>query len=239
MSETVVPSWAGVRETRWARIRRLDLRLVIAVLIGLVSVTGAVMTWRSSKLSASATDKDRQAISETVLQEQSNAKVETEVRNEEQAFQQYKEDLRNAKLLTDQSSQLSQAGLAAQATDASDQAQELQQVAATIADRNFDLDYVSTDSDDLPTTFNVDQLRADLRRDDDQTSRLHPDQTVQQAVDFRNDSQRLEGWTIPLVLSVVLLTFATITTQDRWRGWIALFAVVVFLLSAAIGLLGS
>ena len=98
MSETVVPS-GPASETRWARIRRIDVRLVIAVLIGLVSVTARCMTWRSSKLGENATDKDRQAVAETVLQEQSNANVETRVRNEAQAFLQYKEDLNNAQLL--------------------------------------------------------------------------------------------------------------------------------------------
>ena len=239
MSETVVPSWAGVHETRWARIRRTDLKLVIAVLIGLVSVTGAVLTWRSSKLGENATDKDRQAIAETVLQEQSNANVETRVRDEAQAFAQYKEDLTNAQLLDKQAGDLDTAGFPDQATAARDQARELERVADNLAGLTFSLDYVALDDNGLPATFNIDKRRADLRRADDEASQVNPDETVQQAIDLRRRSQRLEGWTIPLVLAVVLLTIATITLRDRWRGWIAGSAVAIFIVAATIALLGD
>jgi hypothetical protein len=239
MSDAVVPSWAGVRETRWARIRRVDLKLVIAVLIGLVSVTGAVMTWRSSKLGEKATDKDRQAVAETVLQEQSNANVETRVRDEAQAFAQYKEDVLNADLLNQQADNLDSAGFSIEAGAARDQATELQRVADNLAGLTFSLDYVTNDDNGLPATFNIDKRRADLRRDDEQASQVNPDQTAAQAIDSRDQSQRLEGWTIPLVASVVLLTLATITTRDRWRGWLALAAVVIFVVSALVALLAE
>src|SRR3954451_8639472 len=125
MTDAVVPSWEGVRETRLARLQRVDVRLVIAVLIGLVSVTGAVITWKSSQLGEKAVDRDRQAIAETVLQEQSNANVETQVRDEQQAFAQYKEDLTNAKLLDTQADTFASSGLTAEATHARDEAAAL------------------------------------------------------------------------------------------------------------------
>src|SRR5436305_9252347 len=111
MTDAVVPSWEGVRERPLARLRRIDARLVIAVLIGLVSVTGAVITWQSSQLGEKAVDYDRQAIAETVLQEQSNANVETQLRDEQQAFSQYKEQLTNASLLDTEADRLDSAGL--------------------------------------------------------------------------------------------------------------------------------
>ena len=43
------------------------------MLIGLVSVTGAVLTWRSAQLGEYATDNDRQSVAETVRQEQDAA----------------------------------------------------------------------------------------------------------------------------------------------------------------------
>ncbi len=240
MSEAVVPSWAGVRETRWARIRRTDIRLVIAVLIGLVSVTGAVMTWRSSKLGENATDKDRQAVAETVLQEQSNANIETQVRNEAQAFEQYKEDLNNAQLLKQEGDSLEGQSFFIEADQARDQARELEQAAATLADNTFSLDYVQTDdTTKLPTAFLIDKRRVDLRRADEQAAQVHPDQTAQQARDLRSRSQRLEGWTILLVLSVVLLTIATISRSDRARIWIASSAVIIFVVAASVAFLGD
>src|SRR3954467_11240949 len=114
MTDAVVPSWEGVRERRVARLRRVDPKLVIAVLIGLVSVTGAVITWKSSQLGEKAVDKDRQAIAETVLVEQSNARIEVQVRDQHAAFVQYKDDFRNATLLDTEADQLDSSGLAAE-----------------------------------------------------------------------------------------------------------------------------
>ena len=240
MTDAAVPSWEGVRERRTARLRRIDQKLVIAVLIGLVSVTGAVMTWRSSQLGEKAVDRDRQAIAETVLQEQSNANVETQLRDEQQAFAQYKEQLTNAKLLETEAEQLDRAGATVDAARARDQAGEQREVANNLASLTFSTAYVVFDNTSgLPKDFLIDQRRSDLRQNDSQAAKVNPDQTVAQAVDFRQRSQRLEGWTIPLVLAVVLLTIATITKRSQWRPWLAGAAVVIFVLSASIGFLGD
>ncbi len=179
MTDAVVPSWEGVRERRWARLQRVDAKLVIAVLIGLVSVTGAVITWKSSQLGEKAVDRDRQAVAETVLQEQSNANVETQVRDEQQAFAQYKEDLTNAQLLDAQADRLSSAGLTAEATHARDEADTLREVADRLASLTFNISYVKVDpATNLPTEFLIDRRRADLRQNDDQAAKVNPDQTV-------------------------------------------------------------
>jgi len=240
MTDAVVPSWEGVRERRLARLQRVDAKLVIAVLIGLVSVTGAVITWKSSQLGEKAVDRDRQAISETVLQEQSNANVETQVRDEQQAFAQYKEDLTNAQLLDAQADTFASSGLTVEATHARDEAATLREVADRLASLTFNISYVKVDpTSKLPTEFLIDQRRADLRQNDDQAAKVNPDQTVAQAVDFRKRSQRLEGWTIPLVIAVLLLTFATLTRSAQARPWLATVAVVIYVASASIALLGD
>jgi len=240
MTDAAVPSWEGVRERRSARLRRIDQKLVIAVLIGLVSVTGAVMTWRSSQLGEKAVDRDRQAIAETVLQEQSNANVETQLRDEQQAFAQYKEQLSNAKLLETEADQLQAAGATVDAARARDQAGEQREVANNLASLTFSTAYVVfDDASGLPKDFLIDQRRSDLRQNDSQAAKVNPDQTVVQAVEFRQRSQRLEGWTIPLVLAVLLLTLATITRRTQWRPWLAGAAVVIFVVSASIGFLGD
>jgi hypothetical protein len=240
VSDAVVPSWEGVRERRLARLQRVDARLVIAVLIGLVSVTGAVITWKSSQLGEKAVDRDRQAIAETVLQEQSNANVETRVRDEEQAFAQYKEDLTNAQLLDSQADQLAAMGLTPESVQARDEAGVQREVANDLATLTFNVSYVKLDDKTgLPSEFLIDKRRSDLRPNDGQAAKVNPDQTVTQAIDFRRRSQRLEGWTIPLVLAVVLLTLATITRNAKARPWIASVAVVIYVFSAGIALLGD
>lgn len=223
-----------------ARLRRIDQKLVIAVLIGLVSVTGAVMTWRSSQLGEKAVDRDRQAIAETVLQEQSNANVETQLRDEQQAFAQYKQQLTNANLLEAEARQLEAAGATVDAARARDQAGEQREVANNLASLTFSTAYVVfDDASGLPKDFLIDQRRSDLRQNDSQAAKVNPDQTVAQAVEFRQRSQRLEGWTIPLVLAVLLLTLGTITKRTQLRPWLAGAAVVVFVVSASIGILGD
>jgi hypothetical protein len=98
---------------------------------------------------------------------------------------------------------------------------------------------VFDDTSGLPKDFLIDQRRSDLRQNDSQAAKVNPDQTVAQAVEFRQRSQRLEGWTIPLVLAVVLLTLATITKRSQYRPWLAGVAVLIFVLSASIGFLGD
>ena len=240
MTDAVVPSWEGVRERRVSRLQRVDAKLVIAVLIGLVSVTGAVITWQSSQLGEKAVDRDRQAIAETVLQEQSDANVETQLRDAQQAFAQYKEQLTNAQLLDTQADQLAAAGLPVEAAQARDEAGTQREVADSLASLTFNVSFVKVDdTTGLPTDFLIDKRRADLRKADDAPAKVNPDQTVAQAIDFRRRSQRLEGWTIPLVLAVVLLTLATITRNAKARPWIASVGLVIYLLSAGIALLGD
>lgn len=240
MTDAVVPSWEGVRERRLARLQRVDAKLVIAVLIGLVSVTGAFITWKSSQLGEKATDRDRQAIAETVLQEQSNANIETQLRDEQQAFVQFKENLTNARLLDAQADRLTAVGLTAEAAQARDEAAVQREVANNLASLTLDTTYVKfDDATGVPTEFRVDQRRGDLRSLDDQAAKLNPDRTAAQAVDYRRRTQRLEGWTIALVLAVVLLTIATITRNVRARPWIASVAVVIYLASAGIALIGD
>src|SRR4051794_4319701 len=241
MSEAVVPSWEGVRERRWAQLQRVDQKLVIAVLIGIVSVTGAFMTWKSSQLGEKAVDMDRQAIAETVAQEQSKARIETQVQDAQQAFVAYKEKLTNAALLDGEADTLDGAGLSGEAADARDEAGSLRAEADNLAAlSSVTPDLVETDDNGVPTAFRVDQFKAQLTTFDQQgAAKLNPSHTTALAVDFRRRSQRLEGWTIALVLAVVLLTIATITRNARARPWIAGCAVLIFALSASIGLIGD
>lgn len=239
MTDLPVPSWEGVHESRWARLRRIDVKLVLAVLIGLISVTGAVMTWRAAQLNGKASGNDRQAIAETVLQEQNAADVETRLRDEQQAFELYKEDLTNAQLLEDEADHLAAAGSTADAGRLRDQAGVQREVANNLALLTFSTQYVQVDPNtNLPTNFLIEQRRAALQKDNPGTP-LNPDKTAALAVDQRRRSQRLEGWTIPLVLAVALLTFATMTRRVSLRPWVASVAVVIAVVAASIGLLGG
>jgi hypothetical protein len=174
------------------------------------------------------------------LQEQSNANVETQLRDEQQAFAQFKEHLTNATLLSTQADRLASAGLAAEAAQARDEAGTQREVANNLAALTFSTAYVQfDDTTGLPKDFLINERRADLRRNDNQATKVNPDQTVAQAIDFRRRSQRLEGWTIPLVFAVVLLTLATITRRVQARLWIAAAGVAIYVVSTGIAFIGE
>jgi hypothetical protein len=239
VSEPVVPSWDLSPQKERARKRDGFLKLVIAVLIGLVSVSGAVLTWQSNQLSENATDSDRQAIAETVLQAQNDADVEIRLRSEQQAFAQYKEDLRSADLLAQQSGALRTAGLVSEADAARDQSDELKELAGQLAGLSLHARFVNVDGKGLPDSLDIEGLRETLRANNNQAAKVNPEGTAAHAIDLRNQSQRLDGWTIPLVASVLILTIAQITKQARLRPALTALAVAVYLVSTVVALVGE
>ena len=103
----------------------------------------------------------------------------------------------------------------------------------------LDTAFVVNDDQGLPASLDVDQLRDSLRASDNQAARVNPAGTVAQAVEQRNESQRLDGWTIPLVASVFILTIAQITKRASWRPALTGIAVLLFLVSTSVALVGS
>jgi hypothetical protein len=239
VSEPVVPSWDLTPQQERARRRDGFLKLVIAVLIGLVSVSGAVMTWQSNQLSENATDSDRQAIAETVLQAQNDADVEIRLRSEQQAFAQFKEDLRSAALLGQQADALRAAGLTSEAAAAQDQADELTELANQLSGLTLHPGFINFDDKGLPESLDLDGLRTTLRASNDQAAKVNPKGTAAQAVEQRNESQRLDGWTIPLVASVLILTIAQITKKARLRPALTAAAVALYIVVTGVALVGS
>ena len=239
MTQPVVPSWDLTAHQARAKRRDAHLKLVIAVLIGLVSVSGAVMTWQSNQLSENATDSDRQAIAETVLQAQNDADVEIRLRSEQQAFAQYKENLRSAELLAQQAGALRSAGLTSEADAAQDEADELKELANQLSGLTLDTQFVAVDDAGLPESLDIDALRTFLRASNDQAAKVNPKRTAADAVEQRNESQRLDGWTIPLVASVLILTIAQITKRARLRPALTGAAVILYVVVTGVALVGS
>ena len=232
-AEPVRPSWA--KRPSWAALdvnqdgsvglfdigrfvkREVDLKFVIAVMIGVVSVTGAFMTWRSSILGEKATDKDRQALAETVQVQQDDAANEVSVQDELVRFSQFAADQRNADLLEEQAGQT---GDPDEARRLRDEAEELRREADLLAQVTTSplgfLDYTTTDETGS-LTFDEEALRDDLTEGSARESQIDPDQTTADAVDLRNRSQRMVGFIISLVAAVVLLTFAQLIGERTIR----------------------
>jgi hypothetical protein len=235
------PAWPSAVAAR-AR-REIDLKLVIAVLIGLVSVTGAVTAWRSAILSEQATDKDRQAVAETVRQEQDAANNEITVQDVRGRVASHAAALAAAQELEAQADRLSAAGDAGAARAASDEAVEQRVLARSYLEGGTApvlLDqYVVTDPDTGRLALDEGSLQADLRALSQSQSQVNPSQTVREANRLREDSQRFDGWLVPLVSAIVLLTVAQILRQRAARLALTGLATCVWIVSSVIAFGGS
>lgn len=219
-----------------------DLKFLIVIMIGVVSVTGAILTWQAAQLSEYATDKDRQSLAETVQQQQDQAAVATQVDSEIAAFARYKEQLANAVQLEAQAARLRSTGRGDDALDLEDRAGEDRQLADSLlgltlggqTDR-----YVLGDTETADVTFDEALRTADLTNQREAQFAADPEQTAAEGDDLRNRSQRLVGWTVPLVLAVVLFTVAQLVASRRLRPFAAGLGLVVYLGATVVAFAGS
>lgn len=211
------PPAAPAEPPRAARSGRGDQRLLVPVLIGLVSVTGAVVTWQSALAGEKATDGDRQAIAETVLVAQAAADVEIVVQDAIVRFAEHAASLVEAELLEADAERFRAVGNPAAAEQASIRAVEERAVAQRALEGavvNL-ANYVDTTGDE--PFFDSNRLRTDLLESVGRELQVDPEQTQVDANELRDESQRLVGWIIALVGAVVLLTFAQVSQRRTLR----------------------
>ena len=194
-----------------------DQRLVIPVLIGLVSITGAVLTWQSALAGEKATDHDRQAVAESVQVSQADADVEIVVQDAIVRFADHAAAVADADALEADAQRFAAAGNTAAAQAAEAEAVAERAVAQRVLEGGSVLlvPYVDTDGED--PFFDSVQLRDDLRETVLRELQVDPAATQSEANRLRNESQRLDGWLIALVGAVVLLTFAQISRSRSLR----------------------
>jgi hypothetical protein len=222
-------SWTSVRYKRRWWMRDVNQKILIAILIGIVSVIGAFLTWRSAILDEHALDNDRQAVAETVLQQQNQVNVETQLGSEQEAFADYQQGLANADELETEAEQLA-ASDPVTAASLRDEASSQRAAADRLASFTFSLDYVSED-DNGTLTFDLERRRTDLERQNEAAVRVNPDQAEDRAIELRSRSQRLAGWIVLLAVSIVLLTVAQIAFPPRTRPLLMGFAVLLVLVT--------
>lgn len=197
--------------------RRPEQRLVIPVLIGLVSVTGAVVTWQSALAGEKATDRDRQAVAETVQVSQAAADVEIVVQDAIVRFSEHAASLISAELLESDAERFRSIGNDAAAELAADEAVAERAVARRVLEGGAVglAEYVDDSAED--PFFDSSQLRTDLVESVARDLQVDPEQTQAEANELREESERLDAWLIALVGAVVLLTFAQISRRRPFR----------------------
>lgn len=240
-AEPARPAWPTAAA---AQVRRnVDLKLVIAVLIGLVSVTGAVVAWRAAILGEEATDKDRQAVAETVRQEQDAANDEVSLQDARSRVAAHTAALVSADVLEQQADRFAAAGDDAAARTAADEAVEQR----TIAERYIQggttnlalIDYVEVDSGTGQRTLDERRLAEDLRALSEAQSQVDPRQTVREANRLRSDSQWFSGWLVPLVVAIAVLTLAQVSGRRPLRVALTAAGTAVWIASSVLAFGGS
>lgn len=211
------------------RLPAIEAKVVIVALIGVVSVSGALLTWQAALLGEEATDRDRQSLAETVNTEQVAARINARVETELQAFAQFKQDLVLAAGLASTADRLTDQGRDDEAADAAEAANVRREVADNLALLTFPLDYVDGDQDTGEVAFDERRRRDDLVRAESAELRVDPDVTAAEADERRDESQRLVGLIIPLALAVFVLTLAQLMRSARLRPLVAGVGVVVWL----------
>ena len=224
---------SGAPPGRGRRMPRLDVKLLVAVLIGVVSVTGAVVTWQASLLSESATDHDRLSVAETVEQQQLVAEAELLFANEK------------ARAATFLSSNAAADALEQEAADLDDDVAQSLLLQAAILRAEADtltvtgaaplsfLDYLDTGSGVLDEQA----LRSDLQQALAGRREADPERNASEARRLREDALELVRYLIPLALVILVLTVANISTRQRVRA--ALLGVGALVWIAVIGLIAT
>lgn len=215
--------------------RGLDLKAVIAVLIGLVSVTGAFTTWRAVLLAEQATDNDRLAVRQSALQERQESNTQIQLQSEIELFGTYTGNLHEAATLESQA-----AGLEGPAAgELLDRAALLRSQARDLEGLRIDTRFVTFDDAGLPATFDVEGRRAELLRANDDVAKVNPRATIAEADDSRSRSQRLIGWIVVLVFAAAVLTVAQIVPNDRLRPMLAGAGTLVWLVATVVAFGGN
>lgn len=240
VTEAPRPSWDSLP----ARVRRsIDLKLVIAVLIGLVSVSGAVMAWQSSLAGEKATDKDRQAVAEAAVLAQAEADEQFIEQDARARFADHVVAIVTATTLEEQAAQFAAAGDGEQEREHLDEAAEQRAIATTILEGAFSplplANYVPTEGATGAPVFDSERFEDDLTNSSEARASIDEQQTVRDANRLRAESQRLDGWLIALVAAIVVLTVAQISRAQPLRLGLAALGSVIWIVSTVIAFAGS
>jgi hypothetical protein len=215
-----------------------SLPAYIPVLIGVISVVGALATWQAVRHGSAASDRDRQAILEAVTQERALARSELKLRFEEAQYAKYRGDLAAADFLERLSVDARGGGDEAKARQYEIEAANLRDVAENMATLTFPglENYLTGEGD--KQRFDLAKRRDELEREDQEAFEADPKQTSSEADAFRSKSQRLIAAVSLFALSVVLLSVAYVGS-GRLQSMLAIAGtglfLVIFVLAIALG----
>ncbi len=207
--------------------RGLDLtakQWVVALLVGVATVTAAGFGWRAAATGSTAAYDDRQSISETIAVEQEQMDVGLAVSDDARNYTRYLADYATAAELENQAEGLDRAGQVAAAAEARRDAIQLRR-SATERAADAGVFGRSTIADDLsrpsptPRPFNLEQQTkartAEIQTGVDSPGKLNPDRWARGAEEIRDRINGLAVWALIVLLAVLLFTVAEANSTRR------------------------
>lgn len=229
--------------------RGLDLtaqQWVVALLVGVATVSAAGFGWRAAATGSTAAYDDRQSISETIAVKQQEMDVGLAVSGDTRNYSRYLADYAIAAELENQAGGLERAGDQAAADAARREAIQLRRSATRHA-ADAGVFGNSTIADDLsrpgpvPRPFSFDErLRA--RTAEQQTGvgspgKLNPDRWANEAEQIRDRINGLAVWAFIVLFAVLMFSLAEANTTRRPVFYVAIsVGVVVLSVGAFFGL---
>ncbi|MFN2505909.1 MAG: hypothetical protein ABR540_17060 [Acidimicrobiales bacterium] len=226
----------GERRRKW----RLGGKAVVPILIGLVSVTSALVTWRAVLLGSDATESDRRSVRETAVEEQIRIIVEARLQSDLRTYAAILEKIESSKSLTSRAAALAAEGRSVEASTAENDAKRLRSEAIELQRLQF-LDFSAAVSgggvDDLE--FDAERRREELTLAEQTfvADRVNPDEAADEADALRRRSELLVLLLTTMVTAILFLTGAQVTNQRRLSTPLAGIGTAIWL-SASILALG-
>lgn len=214
------------------------------LLIGLVTITAGLFSWRAGQLASSAAYEDRQSVGQTIKQEQLNVQAGLQTVNDAVGYVSYRADFAEATALDGVAVELAEQGQSDAAAAASEEADELRESATRRAESVgvFGQQSVLNQSvlaPEEPISFDLDdQLasnQAELATGITAPGVLDPDKWAQMAEETRERVRLLKWDTLLLLLSVLSYTAAELAPnrQVRRSGFVIGSVLYVFVVVVA------
>jgi uncharacterized Tic20 family protein len=183
---------------------------VVAVLIAIVTVSGAFVAWRSSTVGSGASDAERQGVLSSVSRERVQTDNRTRLYNELRIFATYTQYQEMASLLQQDAQKLAEAGQDEQAESLLQEADSDKKLASSAYSFLTYPQYVKED-DKGRKVYDVEGYMQASLDIDARTQDLNPDDDLQKADRLHLQEQWLVGIVIVLAVALLFFTLAEIT----------------------------
>jgi hypothetical protein len=219
--------------------RRLIPVWFLPLLIGLVTITAGLFTWRAGQLGSTAAFEDRQSVGQTITQQRQAVEARIGAINDAVAYVGYAADYAEAGAYDQLAAAVEQAGAPELAAGYADDADRLRQSSSRIAaaagvfGQQSLLTQLASDSDQ-PLPFDIEKqvrlLEAEATTGVGSPGVPDPDSWAAEADATRSRVRDLRWATLLLLVAVVGLTIAQLTDRTLTRRVGAAFGLGLYVL---------